>query len=396
MTRRVMFYVQHLLGIGHLKRASILAQAMSEAGLDVAVVLGGPPVEGIDFFGCARILLPPATAADPGFSEIVDDAGRPIDDAWRDHRLARLLTEFEAFRPHVLVVEQFPFGRRQFGFELMPLLQAARGAQERPWIISSVRDAVVRKSSERGREMAKLAGAWFDCILVHGDATVLRLDETLPEIAAVADKLVYTGYVADRRELLLRPFDHTSGRDEVIVSVGGGAVGEPLLRSALAARPLTPLSGHVWRLICGPNLPAGIEAELRWGEGPGIVVDRWRSDLPVLLRNCVLSISQAGYNTVVQLLQAGTRAVVVPFALQNETEQEQRARTFAERGLMSIVASDAASGEISPSALAGAVDAALLAPPPNHSVDLEGAATAARFLLSLGAQRAGHRGMPDA
>ncbi|MGZ9034195.1 MAG: hypothetical protein ACXW25_07250, partial [Rhodospirillales bacterium] len=77
-------------------------------------------------------------------------------------------------------------------------------------------------------------------------------------------------------------------------------------------------------------------------------------------------------------------------------EQEQRARTFAERGLMSIVASDAASGEISPSALAGAVDAALLAPPPNHSVDLEGAATAARFLLSLGAQRAGPRGMPDA
>lgn len=387
-----MFYVQHLLGIGHLKRASILAQAMSEAGLDVAVVVGGPAVDGIDFPGCARIPLPTATAADAGFSAILDEAGRPIDDAWRDARLARLLTEFEAFRPHILVVEQFPFGRRQFAFELMPLLQAARAAADRPWVIGSVRDAVVRKSPERGREMARIAKTWFDRILVHGDPAVLRLDETLPEAAAIADRLLYSGYVADRRELDLRPGDHTSGRDEVIVTVGGGAVGEPLLRAALAARPLTRLSGHVWRLICGPNLPAEIEAELRWSEKPGIVVDHWRTDLPVLLRNCVLSISQAGYNTVVQLLQAGTRAVLVPFASENETEQEHRARTFAERGLMSIVAADAASGEIRPPALALAVEDALSAPSVGHSVFLGGAEATASFLLELPDADRGGRG----
>lgn len=378
-----MFYVQHVLGIGHLKRASVLARAMSEAGLDVAVVVGGPPVEGIDFPGCARIPLPTATAADARFSEILDDAGRPIDDDWRERRVSRLLAEFDAFRPRVVVVEQFPFGRRQFGFELMPLLQAARAAPERPRIVSSVRDAVVRKSSERGSEMVRLAGTWFDRILVHGDPQVLRLEETLPEAAGIADRLAYTGYVADRAEPLLRPRDQTSGRDEVIVSVGGGAVGEPLLRAALAARPLTRLSGHVWRLICGPNLPPGIETELRWADQPGIVVDRWRSDLAVLLRNCVLSISQAGYNTVVQLLQAGTRAVLVPFTSQNETEQEFRARTFAERGLMGIVAADAASGEISAPALAEAVEAALSAHPLGHGVDLDGARKAAQILLGL-------------
>ncbi len=391
-----MFYVQHLLGIGHLKRASILAQAMSEAGLDVAVVVGGPAVDGIDFAGCARIPLPAATAADAGFSAILDEAGRPIDDAWRDARLARLLTEFEAFRPHILVVEQFPFGRRQFAFELMPLLQAARAAADRPWVIGSVRDAVVRKSPERGREMARIAKTWFDRILVHGDPAVLRLEETLPEAAAIADRLLYSGYVADRRELDLRPGDRTSGRDEVIVTVGGGAVGEPLLRAALAARPLTRLSGHVWRLICGPNLPAGIEAELRWSEKPGIVVDHWRTDLPVLLRNCVLSISQAGYNTVVQLLQAGTRAVLVPFASENETEQEHRARTFAERGLMSIVAADAASGEIRPPALALAVEDALSAPSVGHGVFLGGAEATASFLLELPDADRGGRGAAGA
>ena len=43
MSARVLFYVQHLLGIGHLKRAEILAEAMAAAGLDVTVAYGGRP-----------------------------------------------------------------------------------------------------------------------------------------------------------------------------------------------------------------------------------------------------------------------------------------------------------------------------------------------------------------
>ena len=64
MSCRVMFYVQHLLGIGHLKRASLITRAMAAAGLDVSVVLGGREVPGVDFAGCARILLPPVHEGD--------------------------------------------------------------------------------------------------------------------------------------------------------------------------------------------------------------------------------------------------------------------------------------------------------------------------------------------
>ena len=38
---RVLFYVQHLLGIGHLKRAATRARACAAAGLEVTVVSGG-------------------------------------------------------------------------------------------------------------------------------------------------------------------------------------------------------------------------------------------------------------------------------------------------------------------------------------------------------------------
>ena len=45
---RVLFYVQHLLGIGHLKRATTLARAMTEQALNVTVVSGGEFVPVID------------------------------------------------------------------------------------------------------------------------------------------------------------------------------------------------------------------------------------------------------------------------------------------------------------------------------------------------------------
>ena len=48
---KVLFYVQHLLGIGHLKRATTLARAMTDAGLQVTVVSGGEHVPVIDDSG---------------------------------------------------------------------------------------------------------------------------------------------------------------------------------------------------------------------------------------------------------------------------------------------------------------------------------------------------------
>ncbi len=181
----------------------------------------------------------------------------------------------------------------------------------------------------------------------------------------------------------------SAGRNEVIVTVGGGAVGEPLLRAALAARPLTRLADHVWRLICGPNLPAEITADLYRRQVPGVVVELWRDDLPVLLRNGVLSLSQAGYNTVVGVLQAKARAVLVPFAILNETEQADRARAFAERGSLTVVGLNALAEDAAAKALAAAIDRALAVPlPGNDTVDLDGAERTARILKGLADRRA--------
>ena len=80
---RVLIHVQHLLGIGHLRRAALLARGLSAAGMDVVVVSGGMPVARLDI-GTARLVqLPPARSADETFKVLLDEHGRPIDDAWR-------------------------------------------------------------------------------------------------------------------------------------------------------------------------------------------------------------------------------------------------------------------------------------------------------------------------
>lgn len=377
MTCRVMFYVQHLLGIGHLKRASLIARAMAEAGMDVSVVLGGREITGIDFSGCARILLPATHAADETFKTLLDEAGKPIDDEWRDNRAARLVFEYEALRPQVLMLELFPFGRRMFAFELLPLLTAARAAPDPPCIVSSVRDILVRKpDAERNRKTVAFARTWLDHVLVHGDPKLLPIDLPFPEMAEIADKLTYTGYVVKTDALAPATSNTPIGDGEVIVSVGGGAVGLPLLRMAIEAKPLSRLADRTWRLIAGPNLPEDAFAALAWSPPPGIIVERWRSDLQALLRNCAVSVSQAGYNTVMDLLRSRARAVLVPFAEGGETEQTLRSRALAARGL--VVSVDGAT--LSPKILADAIDKALTLTPPCVEIDCSGVDTTARLI----------------
>lgn len=398
MHGRVMFYVQHLLGIGHLKRASLIARAMVEAGLDVAVVLGGPDVPGIEFEGCARIFLPPARTADETFTVLLDDEGRPVDDAWRDQRASRLLQEFDALRPNVLMLELFPFGRRMFGFELLPLLTKARCLPRPPRLVCSLRDILVAKpEAERNRRRIAFAKNWFDRVLVHGDPRLIPIEASYPGMGELGEKLVYTGYVVDDavpasepESESVYPLGHRPiGEGEVIVSVGGGAVGLPLLQAAREARASSPLADRPWRLITGPNLPDDAFTALAWSQPPGFIVERWRSDLPTLLHRCAVSISQAGYNTVMDILQARARAVLVPFSGGTETEQSLRARVLDERGL--AVSVDPAT--LSPKILSNALARALTLTPHSVEINCNGAATTAQLVGDLCRSVVGTKGM---
>ena len=373
---KALLYVQHLLGIGHARRASLISEALVAEGADVTVAFGGFPVPGVDFAGAKVVQLAPARAADAAFSAVLDAAGLPIDDTWKDDRTRQLMGIFADQQPDAVVIETYPFGRRKFRFELEPLLDAAR-SKGGTLVASSIRDILVAKNDPaKEAKMAECARRWFDLVLVHGDPDLIPFDATFPYADRITDLIRYTGYVVPHRPAIEPGGD--GGNGEVIVSVGGGAVGGTLLRTALAARPMTPLADTPWRFLLGPDVPVETGRFLRNTAGDGVVVEPARSDFPALLRRCRLSISQAGYNTVMDVLAAGCRSVLVPFAAGGESEQTIRARLLADRDVVQMVEE----ATLTPEALAKTVAVAITRTParPPH-IRMDGSDAVARLIF---------------
>lgn len=374
---RVFFYVQHLLGIGHLRRAAAIARALIEAGASVDFVLGGAPVEGVAPKAAKVVQLPPAVASDSNFTHLLDADGNKVDERWKVTRKQALLDAYDAAKPDIVLLEMYPFGRRQFRFELLPLLDLVAAELPKPLVAVSVRDILVDKGRmDRAREAVDIVKRHVDCVLVHGDPRLARFDLTFPLAAEIADRVRYTGFVVERLPPVSAGLDRAKG--EILVSAGGGAVGFPLLSAAIRAKKMTRHRHRRWRVITGANLPAAQRRELdKLAAGdPDIVLESFRPDFAGLLAGCHLSVSQAGYNTVMELIALRCPAVVVPFAEGGESEQTLRARMLTERKVLGMVDPEF----LTPGTLAAAIDAAQ--PPAVLELDLDGAARSAAELLA--------------
>jgi predicted glycosyltransferase len=84
MTGSVLLYVQHLLGIGHLRRSLRIVEALVREGIRVTLISGGEPLSSLARTSAETVIqLPPIRALDAGFKVLVDEMGRPIDDELR-------------------------------------------------------------------------------------------------------------------------------------------------------------------------------------------------------------------------------------------------------------------------------------------------------------------------
>ena len=360
----VFFYVQHLLGIGHIARASRIASALVRNGCTVTLVTGGLPVAGFPGDDVVSIALPPVAAATAGFSGLAHKDGTPVDQRFLDGRRDLLLAAFHAAKPDVVIVEAFPFGRRQMRFELLPLIDAISASRPRPKLFTSVRDILQQqKKVGRDEETVTTLDAHFDGVLVHGDPSFVRLEETFPLAGQIVDKISYTGLVAPPMP------PEPSEIFDIVVSAGGGAVGRELIRASLEAAKRVAIDQR-WCLIAGPNLPEADFLTLQQDASPNMQPVRFRKDFPSLLRGAQLSISQAGYNTVCDLLVTGCRSILVPFTAGGETEQSVRAERLQTLGLATALPEAGLTVDM----LAASIAEALEKPKPTlHPIDLNGA-----------------------
>ena len=392
---RVLIYVQHLLGVGHLQRAIHLSTALQQQGFQVDLVSGGmpghlpaaqSPTAQSPATQTLRVhQLPPLYSPDGSFSRLLDASGIDIDDHWRERRKQQLLEIFDACVPQVLITETFPFGRRMLQFELLPLLRASRESADCKLVIASIRDILQPRSKPgRNRETCDLIDAWYDRVLVHGDENIARLEDSFALADRIEDKLFYSGYICVQETHSTPAGEpngepHTEGVNEVLVSAGGSATGLQILQTALRAKPLSSLNHLHWRLLVSQAIPAADFKQLQAMAGDGITVERNRPDFSELIKRAQLSISQAGYNTMTDLLNSDTAAVVIPFADADEKEQSLRAHALQARAR--VIALDQSG--LTAASLAEAINAATnaaLRQRPELAVNLNGAANSATMI----------------
>ncbi len=426
MSASVLIAVTHLLGSGHLVRAANLARALAQGGFSVTLASGGMPLRAMESEPFGFVQLPVIRTEGTDFRTLLDEAGAPVEPDRKAARTAMLEELAARLRPDVVIVEHFPFGRRQLAGEFLALIAAVKAARPEALVLSSVRDVLVTPRPDRiAQAEARITGL-FDAVLVHGDAGFLPLDWSWPVGEGLAAKLHYTGYLDAERASpppsphpeeprsgvskdapggsgasgsILRdaipngmaPQDEGSdGMGEVIVSGGGSAAALPLFACAVAAARLDR-SGRRWRLLAGRGVAEDDIARLAF-EAPGrIVIERARPDFPALLAGCAVSISQAGYNTVLDLVAAGRPAIVVPFDADNETEQTVRAEAMERAGLARCfrLSGDFVGDAV---ALADAVAEAIGSRPPALPIDRNGATRSVATVTELLAEAAGRAG----
>ncbi len=229
-----------------------------------------------------------------------------------------MLRELAAERPAALVVELFPFGRRKFERELLPLLEAAQARTPKPLVVCSLRDILVQRGerqSEHDERACVIADRYFDAVMVHADPAFARLDEFFRPLQPMRTPVHYTGFVAGSPT---RRAGHLA--KGILVSGGGGRFAGPLYLTAIEAyRRLAPATGLT--IVAGPlcDEPTWQRLVTTSRSHPSIRIRRSLTDLSALMAASRLSISQCGYNTALDIVRAGVTALVVPFADGGET-----------------------------------------------------------------------------
>jgi len=385
---RLLIYTQDGLGLGHLRRASMLASEFlgREPGGWVLTISDSPlgtllrDVPNHDY-----LKLPSIVKAGPGDWHPLS---LPLDFGEVRQLRSRLILEAAmAFRPDVLLVDHMPHGAMG---ELVPTLDALLESSTR--VVLGVRDIIDAPDVVRRRWMAEGAldavSKFYDQVLVYGSRDVFDVCTEYGWPDEFVELIRYCGYLCTpdapdqaNRVRSRRLAGIPRGR-MIVAMAGGGADGHELMSTLLDALPeICAVQPCMLVAVTGPFMPEDERQDLK----------RRAEGLPVRLRTMVrdpvsyvaaadLVVAMAGYNTTMEVLRLGTPALLVP-RRGPSSEQRMRARRFAERGWVSQLDPDDLSPQRMAEAVLDVLSTGRLASPVSPP-DLGGLARAAEHLLA--------------
>jgi len=238
---RISYYCQHVLGVGHLRRSIEICKSLAK-NHDTTLILGGPPTS-IDTTDL-NILQLPGLQMDKEFNNLTPCNATASLETTKEMRQKALYNHFVSCAPQCFITELYPFGRKAFRFELDPVLKDIKNKTLPDCTcIASVRDILVEKQQGKDKfeqRVVETLNKYYSAVLVHADPQLITLDETFTPLKEVTIPIHYTGFVSERPSstgiLQIREELNLSGQHKlIVVSIGGGSVGEELLYAVLEA-----------------------------------------------------------------------------------------------------------------------------------------------------------------
>jgi predicted glycosyltransferase len=364
------FYCQNVLGLGHITRSRAILKELTNLS-EVTFIQGGQET-GIDlnFPGLKKISLPPIMMQEGDGSLYVPESSTPLEEQWKLRKAA--IDSLSEQKFDSLVIELYPFGRKSFREEIDYLQDLLRKKNSNLITYCSLRDIMIQKLSDpkRAEQIIKSLNKRFDYVIVHSDPDLLPLELTWPYVSQIEKKIFYSGFVTETK------FSQTksSRGNEILISAGGGNVGEDLYFAL--ANECEKFSEYHFRFVFGPYAKTSFQEEFKEH-----IRGKKNASTEALIKNfeerlskARLSISLAGYNTVMNILNTQTPALLYPY--QANWEQEKRLDIFEISGCLKVLRS------LDPEAVKSSIQQALTFTPKIGAINLDGAKHTAEFISS--------------
>jgi predicted glycosyltransferase len=329
--KKIMFYCQYLSGMGHLVRSTEIVRSLVKY-FQVYFIIGGPAIAGFEVPPQVELIRLPALWLEDG-EFTVDDGYNSVEEV-KQVRKNLLISEFDKIKPDYLITEFFPFGRHKLLFELVPLVEHIKITSPDTKIVCSLRDVIGKESNQEEEEsICYLMNRYFDLLLFHADARFQQFSETFHRHKDIKAEIIHTGFVTqsvtaniDNHQLWGAVDPETT---KILVSVGGGRIGYELLETVIAASQILARKiPYIIKMFTGPFMPEEKVRQLKQiaAHQENIHIETYTLQLLAYMQTADISLSLSGYNTTMNILSTGVRAIVVPIGHENE-DKEQLVRT---------------------------------------------------------------------
>ena len=375
---RICYYCQHVLGIGHFHRSLEICRALTDRH-QVTMILGGPDVDVGD--PSLSTLQLPGLQMDAGFNRLTPCDNRPLEQV-KAQRREQLLAFAADCRPDCLIIELYPFGRKNFRFELDPLLELISGGTCA--VFCSVRDILVEKSEGREKfekRAVDTLNKFFSGLLIHADPDFVTLEQTFGRTEAITTDIHYTGFISPRpsagaRDRIRMELDLDPDERLIVASIGSGSVGLELLEATVGSLDTLAARGKKVQLqvFTGPYLAEAAYQKLCAKRSRHLRVERFSKHFVDWLAAADMSVSMAGYNTSMNILSAGVPALMYPF--NQNREQRMRISRIGSCGNIRLLEQ----ADLAAETLADGIEAMLEMPRFIASAQLDGAARTAAII----------------